>query len=176
MILLKRVMVFLFVFVVLSARGSCTETVRGNFYLRGTKEELRILPNTLRTELFVGESEEFFVEVYPEKTAAGISWELENNNGTVSIFPEEERCTLLANKAGEETVLVFLRGGESAEISVRVNPTPEINPRTFEIPEKKDDREELLAKILRFLIYGLTAAGAGLTLFAVISFIRRRRK
>ena len=83
---------------------------------------------------------------------------------------------VIANKEGEETIRISVGGDEGAKISVRVNPAPAINPRTFEPPEKEDDREAILAKILRFLICGLVAGGAGLVLFAVISFLRRERK
>ena len=174
---LKKFLLLLMVLSVLTPRGVCTGEVEKEFYLGGEKnEELRPLPNTLRTELFVGESTELFVESYPSRGATSFSWELKGDNGTVSLFPSGDKCTLLANCEGEETVMIYLRGGGSAEVSVLVKPAPEVNVRSFEPPEPDEKRDELLCRILRILVRGLILAGGGLLLYVSIFFIRRERK
>ena len=63
-ILLKKLILSWAMLLSLAVSAYGTGMVPQDFYLGGSKEELRVLPNTLRAELFEGESEEVFVEIY----------------------------------------------------------------------------------------------------------------
>ncbi len=184
-IFLKKLVALIFSLAVLLVYPSCEAAIPQDFYLDGDVKEAagfsRILPNTLRAELFEGESVEVFAELFPGETQnESFIWELKQKNGVVSIYPNRERCTLLANREGSETIVIRLSGtsvSESAEIDVVVLKKPEIRQRSFEEENvKSEESKVLLEKAFSAIIYGLITIAIALLGAVMIFLIKKGRR
>ncbi len=159
----------------------CTDIIAEDFYLNDaittTKEQIRVLPNTLREELFEGETAELFAETSPvDSRLDGIVWELKRNNGTISIYPNGEKCTVLAHKEGEESIEISVADGASANVEVKVLKKPEPRERSFEREsEKKETGGIVFSNVLNLIVRSLFAIAFALLAAVLILFIKNRK-
>lgn len=136
-----------------------------DFYLNNTPlqspadAELKLLPSTLRVVLFTGDADEIYVDVVRDESQdTEISWHLSENKGVAQIYPRGRTCAILAVSEGEENLAVSC-AGETVNIPVSVQKSPEVRVRSFEYEGKSHTQNEAPLKTYRTVVRVLITLG-----------------
>lgn len=174
---LKKVIICIVIFAVFCQGASCEDIIQSDFYLYDRKcavllEECKILPNTLRINLNVGENYELFAEA--EGREDDLRWE--SGRGIIEIYPERERCIVYGISPGEDKIKISIDEDDAVYVDVMVENPREIIQRTFENKASGKKKPVFSEKLMRFIINALKAF-SGIAIFtAFVLLIKKKRR
>ncbi len=182
---MKRLSLFLLLIVFLFRLVSAEEIIIEDYYLNNRSsvetdvtDVSKVLPNTLRIELFEGEMSELYADVIPgDATVARVSWKLLEKSGIAELYPKGNRCVIEGLHEGEEKLEVRAESGAFAVVDIAVYKKVEKKLYEDEQPKPEPQKKEAFThKHIRIIARILTVLAIAFLLTAVILFLQGRKR